>query len=66
MVYPKKNAKSEFKKVRKKAGPVLRELEKLDFLDSIPHQLDGPRIPELYGRTIKPVPYTKGLIRRVL
>ena len=60
------SVKTEHKKVQKRARSMNIDMKKLDFLDEIPHQLDGPRIPELYDFAGKPSPYTKGPIKRVL
>ena len=66
MTNRKRNIKTEQNNVLKKARSLNIDIKKLDFLDEIPHQLDGPRIPELYDFGGKPSPYTRGPIKRVL
>ena len=65
MTYKDRDVKKTHKKVLKKARFLNIDLRTLDFLDEIPHQLDGPRIPEIYDFGGKPTPF-RGPLKRVL
>ena len=64
MSYKNRDVKKTHKIVQKRARFLNIDPRIWDLLDEIPHQLDGPRIPELYDFAGKPSPY-RGPLKRV-